>query len=266
MMTWTKSNALEMNWQIAIPSYKRSDIIQSKTLAVLEKYSIPLELITIFVSDPDQYLVYRAVLPDTIQIVIGELGLAEQRNFILDWFPVGTHIFFIDDDVTGFIQLVGNGKKVMESFTEMIDTGFAEAEKANCCLWGLAPCPNPFFMKRTVTSNLMFIIGSAFGMINPGSSGDRGIHLDFSEKEDYIRSILCYERDGAVVRLNYISPVTKYYKTVGGMQSPDRLQDQKLAVDFLMNHWPTLVHLNKRRKNSEYPEILLRGPRINKEN
>lgn len=256
-----------MNWQIVIPSYQRHDLIQTKTLAVLSRYGIPETKITVFVASQEEYETYRAVLPDTIQIVIGELGLAQVRNYILDYYEVGTNIFFMDDDISGFIELSGDGKKVdLQSFTEMVTLGFAEAEKAGASLWGLSPVPNPFFMKQIISTNLKFIIGSAFGMINPGSSGERGIVLPMSEKEDYIRTIMCYERDNAVVRLNYISPVTKYYKTVGGMQAPDRLENQKTAVDFLLTRWPSLVYLNTRRKNSEYPEVLLRGPRIKKEN
>ena len=256
-----------MNWVIAIPSYKRSDLIQTKTLATLSRYEIPHEIITIFVATQEEYLEYRSVLPDTLQIVIGKLGLAQQRNFILDWYPVGSHVVCMDDDISAFVERTEEGGiRPLTSLRAVIDKGFAEAVKANCCLWGVYPVPNGFFMRSSVTQDLKFIIGSFWGIINPGSSGDRGIHLKFSEKEDYFRTLICFERDGAVVRLNYVSPVTNYYKTIGGMQSnPNRVRDQKLAVDFLMNRWPSLVHLNTRRKNSEFPEILLRGPRAPKE-
>ena len=252
-----------MNWVIAIPSYQRSDIIRTHTLAVLARYDIPHQLITVFVSDSDQYLEYRSVIPITIQIIVGKLGLAEQRGCILDHFPIGTHIVMIDDDLSGFVERREDGGiRPLTSLRAVIDKGFAEAVKANCCLWGVYPVPNGFFMRPTITQDLKFIIGSFWGIINPGSSGDRGISSSLSEKEDYFRTLICFERDGAVVRINDVSPKTKYYATTGGMQSnPNRVRDQKLAVDFLMNKWPTLVYLNTRRKNSEFPEVLLRSAR-----
>jgi len=256
-----------MDLVIAIPSYKRSALIQTHTLAVLARYDIPQDRITVFVANEEEFLEYRSVIPDKIQIVIGKLGLAPQRNFILDHFPIGTHIVMMDDDLSNFVERTEvGGIRPLTSLRAVIDTGFAEAEKAGASLWGVNPVPNGFFMRPSVTQDLRFIIGSFWGIINPGSSGERGIHLDFSEKEDYIRSILCFQRDGAVVRLNDVSPKTKYYATTGGMQSnPNRMKDQKTAVEYLLDRWPLLVHLNTRRKTSEYPEILLRGPRIKKE-
>jgi len=236
-------------------------------LATLSRYDIPHDTIAIIVANQEEYLIYRAVLPDTIQIIVARPGLAEARNFILQYYQIGTHIFFMDDDIDKFIELSDEGTKVeLESFTEMVDMGFAKAKQVNCCLWGLSAVPNPFFMKRTISTHLKFIIGSCFGMINPGSSGDGGIHLDFSEKEDYLRTLLCYERDGAVVRINYVSPVTKYYKHGGGMQTnANRVKDQETAVEYLVDRWPLLVHINSRRR-SQYPEVLLRGPRLKTQN
>jgi len=255
-----------MDWHIAIPSYKRSEIIQSKTLAVLERYDIPPEQVTIFVASQEEYETYSDAIKG-IQIIVALPGLAAARNFIMDYFPVGKRILFMDDDIEKFIERTDEGTKVeLESFTEMVDMGFAKAKQVNCCLWGLSAVPNPFFMKRTISTHLKFIIGSCFGMINPGSSGDGGIHLDFSEKEDYLRTLLCYERDGAVVRINYVSPVTKYYKHGGGMQTnANRVKDQETAVEYLVDRWPLLVHINSRRR-SQYPEVLLRGPRLKTQN
>lgn len=249
------------DWIVVIPSYKREETVQKKTLATLKKYGIPASKITIFVADKDQKAAYEAAIPKgTVkEYIVGEPGLAQVRNFILDYYPKGTKIVMMDDDVTSFVERTKDGKmKPLTSLTDVINTGFAEAGKAGASLWGVYPVPNGFFMKPTITTDLKFIIGSFWGIVNPGSSGPQGIKLPMSEKEDYIRTLMAFDRDGKVVRINYVSPKTAYYKEPGGMQTdPRRLEKQKTAVAYLLKTWPDKVMENPRRK-SDYPEVLLR--------
>ncbi len=248
-------------WRVVIPSYKREQTVQTKTLATLKRYGIPASQITIFVANEEQKAIYKAALPAGAvkELIVGEPGLAQVRNFILDYYPKGTKIVMMDDDVTGFVERTADGGiRPLRSLKAVIDKGFAEAAKAGASLWGVYPVPNGFFMKPTITRDLKFIIGSFWGIINPGASGPGGIKLPMSEKEDYIRTLMSFDRDGVVVRLNYVSPKTAYYKEPGGMQTdPKRLEKQQVAVKFLLETWPDKVMLNPRRK-SDYPEILLR--------
>jgi hypothetical protein len=249
------------DWIVVIPSYKREETVQKKTLATLKHYGIPASKITIFVADKDQKAAYEAAIPKgTVkEFIVGEPGLAQVRNFILDYYPKGTKIVMMDDDVTGFVERTDDGKmRPLRSLVNVINTGFKTAEKTGASLWGVYPVPNGFFMKPTITTDLKFIIGSFWGIINPGASGPKGIKLPMSEKEDYIRTLMSFDRDGKVVRINYVSPKTAYYKEPGGMQTdPRRLEKQKTAVEYLLKTWPDKVMLNPRRK-SDYPEILLR--------
>lgn len=251
------------DWRIIIPSYKREETIQKKTLATLASYNIPVEKIYIVVADEDQQKIYEEALPkwDRTHIIVGVPGLAPVRNFILDNVAKkGEKIVMMDDDVSGFVERTDDGKiQRLRSLTAIIEKGFKEAEKAGAILWGVYPVPNGFFMKPTVSTDLKFIIGSFWGIINPTAKKDsRGIELPLSEKEDYIRTLMCWDRDHVVVRINYVSPKTAYYKEPGGMQTdPKRLEKQKTAVDFMLKKWPNLVMLNPRRK-SDYPEVLLR--------
>ncbi len=249
------------DWRVVIPSYKREQTVQSKTLATLQRYGIPASRITIFVANEEQRAIYAAALPKGAvkELIVGVPGLAQVRNFILDYYPKGTKIIMMDDDVTGFVERREDGGiRPLRSLKAVIDRGFAEAAKAGATLWGVYPVPNGFFMKPTVTRDLKFIIGSFWGIVNPGATGPGGILLPMSEKEDYIRTLMAWDRDGTVVRLNFVSPKTAYYKEPGGMQTdPQRLAKQKVAVKFLMDTWPDKVMLNPRRK-SDYPEILLR--------
>lgn len=248
-------------WTICIPSYRRPRTIQSKTLATLKRYQIPSECIYIFVADEQDKDIYEDSIPPTDYhaIVIARPGLAPARNFILDYFPRDTKLVMIDDDVTGFVVRTEEGKiSPLPCLRSIIDLGFQQAQEHSACLWGVYPTPNGFFMTPNISYDLKFIVGSFWGIVNPGTEG---MTLPYSEKEDYIRTLLAYERDGAVVRINYVSPKTSYYKEPGGMQEdPQRLQNQHIAVQYILERWPDKVLRNNRRK-SPFPEILLRRRR-----
>jgi cellulose synthase/poly-beta-1,6-N-acetylglucosamine synthase-like glycosyltransferase len=69
---------------IAIPSYKRAEILKEKTLTTLHKYKIPKEKIYVFVANKEEHDIYKESLdPSTYgHLVIGVPGLAAVRNFI----------------------------------------------------------------------------------------------------------------------------------------------------------------------------------------
>jgi hypothetical protein len=107
-------------------------------------------------------------------------------------------------------------------------------------------------MKPTVSTDLKFCVGSFWGCLNPGSE----VRLERSEKEDYERTIKFFIKDNCVVRLNFVSPKTAYYKEPGGMQTRKRLGHQQVAVRALLKKYPQFVKSNPTRK-SGFPEIRL---------
>lgn len=251
---------------IAICSYKREKLLQERTLKQLKERRFNPEQIFIFVADGDERNRYSTSIPyeDYGEIVIARPGLASARNFVLDYFPVGTNVVFMDDDIQEFKFLKGD-RLTDGNLHEAIETGFEEARKAKATLWGISPVPNAFFMRPTISTHLKFCVGPFFGMINPGATTERGIELPElnSEKEDYIRTLMCWERDKAIVRLNWLAVKTAYYKTEGGMMATDRIEKQRVAVEYIKTRWPTLVRDNPKRK-SEFPEILIRSFRPKK--
>jgi hypothetical protein len=76
------------NYIIAIPSYNRAELLNKKTLFVLNKYQIPKEKIYIFVANNDEKEIYTKILNPTLygHLIIGEKGLKNQRNFIVSYF------------------------------------------------------------------------------------------------------------------------------------------------------------------------------------
>ena len=251
-----------MEYSIVIPSYKRAETCRDKTLAVLHEYRIPKEKITVVVADNNEKIAYEAVLDSKTygKIIVGVPGLSDVRNWIFEYFPKGTPLVSCDDDIRGFIEYDSSQKRherKLRSLSNVIKRGFSECKKVGCRFWGVYPSANGFFMKPTVTTDLRFIIGSFWGCLNPG----KDIHLDRSEKEDYERTIKFFIKDDAVVRLNFVSPKTAYYKEPGGMQTRNRLKHQHVAVKALLKKYPQFVKSNPTRK-SGFPEIRLADRRL----
>jgi hypothetical protein len=256
------------DWAVAIPSYNRVNTLKEKTLAVLQKYRIPESKIYVFVANEEQEKLYKEGLEKfTGHIILGVEGLAEVRNFIFDYFPKGKPLVCMDDDIREFIEYDPKSKRherVLINLEKVIERGFEECEKSvpKARLWGVYPSANGYFMKPTVSTNLRFIIGCFYGCFNPGSE----VNLPLgAEKDDYQRTLEFWEADGAVVRLNFVSPKTAYYKEPGGLQEGNRLERQRKTVKAMLKKWPQYIKMNPRRK-SGYPEIRLVEPKadINK--
>jgi cellulose synthase/poly-beta-1,6-N-acetylglucosamine synthase-like glycosyltransferase len=252
-------------YEIAIPSYKRPETLRDKTLMVLKQYRIPANKITVFVANAEQKKLYEATLiPGTYgSLVVGIVGMGAIRNFITSWYPIGTKIVNIDDDIRGFLEYDASRprkEKPLRSLVSVIKRGFDECEKAGARLWGVYPVANGFFMKPKVSTDLRYIIGSVWGCINPGL---KAVKITLDDKEDYQRSILYYKLYGAVVRLNFVAPVSSYYKEPGGMQEERTKQRVEKSARWLVKHYPEFAVLNPSKK-SGYMEVRLKDMRETK--
>jgi hypothetical protein len=256
-------------YEVAVPSYKRHETINEKTLATLKRYGIPSNKITVFVANKDEEALYKASLkPGTYgKIVVGVKGMHDIRNFITSYYPVGTKIVNIDDDIKGFLEYDESTKRkerTLKSLIGVIKRGFAECEKSNTKLWGVYPVANGYFMKPKVSTEIRYIIGSFWGCINPGLKGADGVEITTEYKEDYQRTILYYKRWGAVVRLNMYAPISAYYTEAGGMQEvKERRSLEEKGARWLVKTYPQFAVLNPSKK-SGYMEVKLKDLRVDK--
>jgi hypothetical protein len=83
-----------MDYVIAIPSYKRSDILKKKTLAMLKRYKIPSKKIHIFVANKKEYNDYKKELdPKSYnKLIVGKPGIKGIRNFMSQHFNEGQQV------------------------------------------------------------------------------------------------------------------------------------------------------------------------------
>jgi hypothetical protein len=157
----------------------------------------------------------------------------------------------MDDDINDIITIDDDKFISVNNFEEVVVKGFTDCLSEGCSLFGFYPVLNKDWMSNTFdrTKDFRFIIGSCFGYIN------RGIIRTITEKDDYEFSVLNYIRDKKVLRYNYISIKTKYYKNPGGLQEySNRKEEQQVAVNYLVGQYPEYFALKKSFK-SGFPEL-----------
>ena len=257
------------SYVIAIPSYKRHNTLNKKTLEVLKDYSIPQKKIHIFVANNEEKKLYENSIDNSRynKIIVGKKGIKNIRNFMANYFPENQHIVYLDDDISKIVKCVNNvnndkknNKLVkLENLDSFIKEAFKFSKKHKLNNWGVYPTNNPYFMKATSSTNshistdLKFLIGFLTGVINKKKSEKRTI----DDKEDYERTIKYYLNDGGVVRFNNISCNTRCYKEPGGIQTNRKKILSKKNSQYLMKKYPDFVKLNKSRK-SGFVEIRLK--------
>ena len=235
-----------MSYVIAIPSYNRAETIAKKTLAYLMDGGVSPSKITIFVANKTQEKMYLAAVPKNMykDIIVGKIGIANQRKFITHYYPIGTYVVSMDDDVEELQMLRGDKLVTVRNVDEFFKKAYVIMKRENRFIWGIYPVRNAFFMHNTATTNLRFIIGVTFGYINrrlkrlePSSKAEG--------KEDYEQSILYSKEDGGVLRFNNITHKTKF-NSVGGLGT-DRQLMNKNAAEYLQGKYPDIVTIFHRK-------------------
>ena len=260
-----------MDYVIAIPSYKRAELLKQKTLALLERYNIDKSRITIFVANDEELKDYSRVVGD-YNIVVAVKGLLLARQFYNRYYDEGTPILNLDDDIAELKQRTPDDK--LENFTgsldKLVETGFNICRENDARLWGVNPVSNGFFMKDCVTVGLRYICGNFHGSY----AGDTVITgADRANKEssgeDFETTLRSFVRYGAVVRIEYVCPTTKYFAS-GGIDAElkdcgikDRQTDHKEKLYDIAARFPDLATItmkandivNIRLKSITYKKI-----------
>ena len=97
---------------------------------------------------------------------------------------------------------------------------------------------------KPITYDYKFIIGNFFGFINDKQMNK----ISAPELDDYERSIRSYQLFGGSVRLNHYATKTNFKKNSGGCQAvADRDENFKISMDILMNTYPDLLFLRKKK-------------------
>jgi hypothetical protein len=221
---------------ICIPSYKRATICNEKTLKTLSE--IDSSRIYVYVTEED-YEIYNSTLDKSRynKLIIGEKGLVQQRQFIMNQWDTNQQIVFFDDDIEK-IDLSLSESKSLEQF---IIYAFNQCQNYNSYIWGTYPVYNPFFRqpRKEITTHLNYIVGAFYGIINrPQLETIKLTITTNGQKEDVERTLKYFIQDGIVLRFNKIGFKTKYYGKEGGLGTfKDRLEPMKKACENLKQNY-----------------------------
>ena len=141
-----------------------------------------------------------------------------------------------------------DGKKLVSvsKLEPLISKGFELCKEKKTILWGIYAVPNAFFMKKEVSFDLKFVIGTCYGLLN-----DKAIHLHTNVKEDYELSLIVWKKYGAIVRFNNVVAMRKAYpdRGQGGLDDlKERKERTETSVDYLLKTYPDLIYESKKTK------------------
>lgn len=251
-----------MKYEIAIPSYQRSDQLVTKTLKFLERHDIDPNQVTIFVANLEEFKTYTKALDCTLyedcNVVIGERGMGAIRRVIQSHYDEGTRVMNLDDDIVD-IMIKESDKKmvpVVDFEKNVIHRGFNALEEHGAKLFGVYAAANVMFMKHRIAVGLYYVIGSCWGVIN---RHDEDLRVTLDDKEDYERTLQHYIKDGKVVRLDDVTVKTKYYGT-GGMAEARNADTITFGAEDLVRRFPELCTMYI-RETTGHAELRLKDRR-----
>jgi hypothetical protein len=224
---------------VAIPSYNRSREIVAKTLATLKNGLVNPNSIYIFVADEEEKAVYQNAIPTELyrEIVVGEKGIVNIRNFISSYFRENQYIVSIDDDISAVKELREGKLETIANLHKFFIDAYLVLLEQKLYLWGVYPVAFSLQMSHSISTSFKFLIGLLHGYINR-KSADLILSTEIESKEDYERSILFHIKDGGVVRFNNITYKTKFYQPGGLGTKEDRREKNRIAAEHLLEKYP----------------------------
>lgn len=229
--------------QFAIPSYKRSDQIREKTIQTLEELQVPKSRVSVFVADEEERVRYASQLPD-YNLVVGELGIGNQRTFINSYYDVP--YVSLDDDVT-LVQKDGNRVKPFTgNLYELAERAFNLCDEVGAKMWGVPETDNGFFMKHQTVHGLRACTGCLMGEYG----GLPEVQSRRDHTEDLEKCLLHYIKYGGFLRLDDLTTKQKRYSSggvlehLGGKES--RLEVYRKSVLDMVKLYPEILQYKEK--------------------
>lgn len=238
----------------AIPSYQRPVKVKEATISTLENLGVAKENIYVFVANEQEEALYRESLGEGYNIVVGVLGIGPQRVFINSWFPEGTRIVSIDDDIKDLMV-----KKENKSFPFkgdlplLVDRFFNMCDEEGIRAWGVNPATNGFYMNHEAVVGLRQSLGEFYGEYSQMPE----TQSDLLHTEDVEKFVKHYITHGGMMRVNDIG-VKQKYQSEGGVVSQTGGEKERVSVyhetvEILIDRYPDLVKRTK--KETDYGRI-----------
>src|SRR5687768_7880159 len=218
-------------YKIAVRTYKRYDMFMQMTYQMLIDNNIDAaEHLYVVVANEQEKIEYEKVLQGKPykQIVVSALGGEKAIKAIVDKFPVGERIVFMDDDLEYFFEFTdkpdkSNFLKKSSNLHDYIVDGFKTLEMIDAEIFTFSFYKNDFYIKEKPFKEFRpyNIPGGFFGALNHPRIITDHAHLD-----DIHRTCKYIEECGGTVVYNWCGFETNTGGNPGGMQaSGDRGTD-----------------------------------------
>ena len=252
--------------QVAVPSFKRSDVLMNNTYRLLlfltTSFKMPQPIL--FLENEEEEEEYRKVVPKFFfKIVLTHTkGIGQKRNFMKNYFyekrkgeKRDSYILYIDDDISRFEEK--QDTKTVEAFLyNIIIDGFSACLNNKLKYWGINNLTNGLFMKNEISTKLKYIQGGFCGEIITKDVVDKCPQTSIDHYEDYDFNLQYYLRDKGVLRLNYYCLKTKPWRDGGINASLGGLTKRKETMEnngkFLIEKYgKDLIQLVERKWGQE---------------
>lgn len=203
----------------------------------------------IFVQTEEDFKEYKRYWDEIANLVLKPASnVSEARNNILDYFPAGTRVVMMDDDISDIVD--ANGLSAFDdasSLKAFFNKAFTMCEFLGTTLWGMYPTPNSYYMsKRPELVTRALIIGTVMGVIV-----ENGVRFDpeMTLKEDLDFTCKILKLHGKIVRFDRYAPV-HLTQSPGGCYAWWKKSDENARMcKLLLEKHPDLLKPHPRRPN-----------------
>lgn len=216
-------------------------------------------------ADEEEEELYKSTLEKKTygKIVVGEPGMGAIRRFIQQYYPEGERVLNLDDDLKGLIVRDSDTQKhriTAGEFKRMCAEAWRMCSLTGIRLWGIYPVANQFFMQNTMTTDLRYVIGAFWGVVN---TRDKKLAVTLDDKEDFERTMKFYLADGGVIRVNYVATDSNFYGEEGGMQVERTERRVEESAKILAKRYPYLCTAFLKKTTGHW-ELRLKDSRVKK--
>lgn len=292
------SRAKAVPYQLAIPTYQRwmpvcqmsgkkrfkkckTSFILMHTLGMLSRQRIPKHRVTLFVANETERKNYRAALLgsewEKVRIEISVLGNKNSRNFIMKFFPAGTYVVSIDDDVERISWKIQDGMThhVLRSLPpgsleKIIFDGYKQMREHKAFLWGVSTSQNARHMRvHGISKRNGLVNGYLNGFITRPQCKELYRSLtDATEDSEF--AVRHYAKDGIVIRYRMYAGITSPYLNRGGLQKKFEVRGERISAEErsearkkeerwgameLHKQFPRLIGPPKKRRDKKTMEV-----------
>ena len=241
-----------LKYKVVICSYKRAKEFKDKTLKYLKETDINFNCVYLFLANEEEKKEYieKCNLPDGIKIIIGEVGMKNIRNCVVNYFNQDNKLFCIDDDITKIVKLSNEKKeeKVL-NLKEFIRDTFKLMEQNGSRIMGLYPVCNSYFMNNYIEVGNIYVCGFCFFEILDKEAGIRDV-----DAEDYSFNLNYFHKYRNNMRYCNYSAKTIYYAKGGMSVEGGRTYDKKKKdLEYLVGKYPEYVKIKHSKKTNKHP-------------